>query len=123
MKMNIQFFADELGETKNEGTVSTEGMQALQRIMDNFGSIEDYSDDFDTVRKAMESVDNGTSAPVNTDSTNWEEAYNKLKKEYVKRFGEYTQQTVSVQLVSETENKPDLSKIDFGRNLFNGSTE
>lgn len=120
LPLKLQFFAEE--SVKLEENSKPDAMVALQHIMDAMPNIEDFSDDFDTVRNVMKSLEANPPSAGNTESYDWESAYNKLKSEYVKRFGEYTEQRIEVEFGSE-DKKPNYSNMNFSMGLFDGSTE
>lgn len=121
--LKLQFFAEDGEKPKDDDTSLSEPMQALQRIMGSMEGIENFTDDFDIIRSALEAQTSaGTPTGGNEDNTDWKASYDKLKAEYVKRFGEYTEQRIEVEFGSE--NKPvDYANIDFSYGLFDGKTE
>ena len=120
LPLKLQFFAEESDKPKENS--KPDAMGALQHIMDAMPNIEDFSDDFDTVKKAMKSLEGNPPSAGDTESYDWEGAYNKLKSEYVKRFGEYTEQRIEVEFGSE-DKKPNYSNMNFSMGWFGGTTE
>lgn len=112
MKLNIQFFAE-------EDVTEKSALEALTKIMKNLENMEEYANEFDMIKKA---ISDKVSGVIDTEPDLSEYVprtqYDELKKAYIERFGEFTEQKIDVKV--EESDEESIYNIDF---MFDGSTE